>query len=169
MPAIWYPKSMQELLPPETAEGAGFDSPRVRQFTVFLENKVGRLHTLMRALEQGSGRLAALSIEESGDSALVRIICGHPEFGRELLQTGGFPFSETELLVVELPKRVKAPLMTLCAALLAAELNIHYAYPLLRRPHGNAAMAIHVDDLTVAADILIKKRFTLISEKDLGK
>jgi hypothetical protein len=65
---------MEEVLPPMTEHGAGFEPPRVRQFTIFLENKVGRLQMLMRSLEQGVGHIVALSIEESGDSALVRLI-----------------------------------------------------------------------------------------------
>src|SRR5438270_3822872 len=62
---------MEELLPPQTQHGAGFELTRVRQFTVFLENRVGRLQMLMRALEEGN-RVCAISIEESADAALVR-------------------------------------------------------------------------------------------------
>ena len=159
---------MEQTLDPETAVGGGFESPRVRQFTVFLENKVGRLQMLVRSLEQGVGRIVALSIEESGDSALIRLICAQPEFGRELLETAGFAFSESELLAVELPKRTRQPLLAVCSALLAAELNIHYAYPLLSRPHG-PTLALFVDDITLSAQILIAKGFTLVSQADLGK
>src|SRR3954447_9016439 len=156
---------MEEVLPPITMEGAGFESPRVRQFTIFLENKVGRLQMLMRSLEQGVGTVAALSIEESGDTALVRLICAQSDYGRELLQTAGFGFSESELLVVEVPKKSKMPMVAICSALLSAELNIHYAYPLIIRP----ALAMYVDDITLSAQILIKKGFTLLSETDLRK
>jgi len=159
---------MQDVLPPQTANAAGFEPPRVRQFTVFLENKVGRLQMLVRSLEQGVGRIVALSIEESGDSALVRLICAHPEFGRELLRTAGFGFSESEMLAVELPTRTRQPLLAVCSALLTAELNIHYAYPLLAPVRG-PALAIYTDDPTLAAQILIKKGFTLIGESDLKK
>ncbi|HLL89973.1 MAG TPA: hypothetical protein VK324_11790 [Tepidisphaeraceae bacterium] len=157
---------MEDVLPPETLDGAGFESTRVRQFTVFLENKVGRLQMLVRSLERGVGKIVALSIEESGDAALVRLICAEPEFGRELLRTAGFPFSETEVLAVELPKRNEQPILAVCSALLTAEINIHYAYPLLRRPTG-PSMALYVDDPTLAAQILIKKGFKLIGESDL--
>ena len=131
-----------------------------------MENKVGRLQQLVRSLEQGVGKIVALSIEESGDTALVRLICAEPDFGRELLQTAGFAFAESELLAVELPKRTKQPLLAVCSALLAAEINIHYAYPLLRRPSG-PSLALFVDDPTLAARLLIKKGFTLIGESDL--
>jgi hypothetical protein len=159
---------MEEVLPPQTQSGAGFELTRVRQFTVFLENRVGRLQGLMRAFEESAGRICALSIEESADSALVRIICSEPDHGREALRKAGFSFSESELLAVELPKRTRTPLVSVCTALLAAEINIHYAYPLLHRPSG-PAMALYVEDPTLAAQLLIRKGFTLISEGDLRK
>jgi hypothetical protein len=157
---------MEEVLPPQTETGAGFEPTRVRQFTVFLENRVGRLGTLVRALEESSGRVCALSIEESADSALVRLICADPDAGRESLQEAGFTFSESDVLAVELPRRTRQPLISICSALLAAEINIHYAYPLLVRPHG-PALALYVEDPTLAAQLLIRKGFTLIGESDL--
>jgi hypothetical protein len=159
---------MEEVLPPQTQSGAGFELTRIRQFTVFLENRVGRLQGLLRAFEESAGKICGLSIEESADSALVRIICSEPELGRQALQQANFSFSESELLVVDLPKRTKQPLMSICAALLAAEINIHYAYPLLQRPHG-PALALYVEDPTLAAQLLIRKGFTLIGESDLRK
>jgi hypothetical protein len=159
---------MEQILPPQTQNGAGFESPRVRQFTVFLENKVGRLQTLIRSLEQGVGRIVALSIEESGDAALIRLICAEPDFGRELLRTGSFSFCETELLAVELPKNTNQPLLAVCSALLTAEINIHYAYPLLARPHG-PTIALYVDDITLSADLLVRKGFNLVGQSDLRK
>ena len=58
----------------------------MRQFTIFLENRVGRLTTLLRALEEHLGRVVALSIEESADTALVRMVCADPEATREVLE-----------------------------------------------------------------------------------
>jgi len=159
---------MEEVLPPQTQHGAGFELTRVRQFTVFLENRVGRLQMLVRALEESAGRIVALSIEESADSALVRLICSHPGLGRDTLHKEGFSFSESEVLAVELPRGTRQPLIAICAALLAAEINIHYSYPLLVRPRG-PALALYVDDPTLAAQLLIRKGFTLIGESDLSR
>ena len=159
---------MEEILPPLTESGAGFEPTRIRQFTVFLENRVGRLGMLVRALEEGVSKIVAISIEESADSALVRLICSEPDRGRAVLQEAGFSFSESEVLAVELPRRNKQPLIAICSALLAAEINIHYAYPLLTRPRG-PALALYVEDPTLAAQLLIRKGFTLIGESDLGE
>jgi hypothetical protein len=159
---------MEEILPPQTESGAGFEPTRVRQFTVFLDNRVGRLGMLVRTLEEGHARICGLSIEESADSALVRLICSDPDLSRDLLQREGFAFGESELLAVELPKPSKQPVLSICSALLAAEINIHYAYPLLVRP-GGPALALYVEDPTLAAQLLIKKGFKLIGESDLKK
>lgn len=157
---------MEDLVGPLTEEGAGFEPTRIRQFTIFLDNRVGRLQSLVRALEEDAGKIVALSIEESADSALIRLICSDPDLGREVLQRHGFAFGESELLAVELPKNNKQPLIAICSALLAAEINIHYAYPLLSRPRG-PVLALYLDDPTLAAQLLIRKGFTLIGESDL--
>ena len=159
---------MEEILPPQTQSGAGFELTRVRQFTVFLENRVGRLQMLVRALEESSAGIAAMNIEESADAALVRIVCNEADQGRDALRAAGFAFSESELLAVELPKKSKHPLTAICSTLLAAEINIHYCYPLLTRPHGPAVL-LYIEDPTLAAQLLIKKDFTLIGESDLRR
>src|SRR3954452_11273450 len=74
-----YSHAMEEVLPPQTMDGSGYEPTRVRQYTVFLENKVGRLQSLVRALEQGSGKIVAMSMHESADSALIRLICSDPD------------------------------------------------------------------------------------------
>lgn len=157
---------MEEVLPPQTEEGSGFERTRVQQFTIFLENRVGKLSTLVRLLEEHVGVINGLAIEESADSALVRVICSNPDDGRTALKEAGFSFSETDVLAVELPRGSHKPLVAICTALLSAEINIHYAHPLLVRPRG-PAIALYVDDPTLAAQILIRKGFTLISENDL--
>jgi len=157
---------MEDVLPPQTERGSGFEPPRVRQFTVFLENRVGRLQGLLAALESAAHPIRALSIEESGDSALVRIICTDSDAARRLLRDAGFPFGELDLLAVQIPKRKSQPLISICSVLLSAEINIHYVYPFLLGPHG-PALALYVEDAVLSAELLIKKGFTLIGESDL--
>lgn len=159
---------MEEVLPPQTREGAGFEPTRVRQFTVFLENRVGRLQSLVRAIEESADRVIALAVEESADSSLVRVICSHPDAAREAMRGGGFSFAESDVLAVELPTKAGHPLITICAALLTAEINIHYAYPFMVRPRG-PALALYVDDPTLAAQLLLRKGFTLLGESDFRK
>ena len=157
---------MEEVVPPPTENGTGYERTRVLQFTIFLENRVGRLSSLVRTLEESVARINAMSIEESADAALVRVICAEPKEGRRALREGGYSFSETDVIAVELPVNRRHPMLTLCTALLSAEINIRYVYPLLIRPRG-PALAMYVDDPTLAAQIMIRKGFTIISENDL--
>jgi hypothetical protein len=157
---------MEGVLPPQTERGAGFEPPRVRQFTIFLENRVGRLQALLSALESGSHPIRALSIEESADSALVRLICADPDAARQTLTQAGFPFGEIGLLAVQIPRRSAHPLIAICSALLAAEINIHYVYPFLLGPRG-PALALYVDDPELSAQLLMRKGFDLIGQSDL--
>src|SRR4030095_13668385 len=106
---------MEEVLPPQTENGAGFEPTRVRQFTVFMENRVGRLQTLVRSYEEAGGRIIGLSLQNSADTALARIMCSDPDLAREVLQRDGFSFTEHDLLVVQMPKRAGHPLTAICA------------------------------------------------------
>ena len=157
---------MEELVnPPQTAGGAGFESTRLRQFIVFLENRVGRLQQLLSIFEAEKINIAGLAIQESADASLIRLICSDHAAGRELLTLNGFCYGESELLGIEIPGESTRTLVAVCAALLGAEINIHYAYPLLRKK--GAGLALYVDDPTLAAHILIRKQFQLIGESDL--
>ena len=126
------------------------------------------MQALLRALEEESQAIRALSIKESADAALVRVICSNSDVARESLRAASFAFSESDLIAIHLPKRKTPPLIAVCSALLAAEINVHYAYPFLTGP-GGPALAIYVDDMTLATQLLMKKGFTLIAESDLRK
>lgn len=150
--------------PFETAET--FRSPLVRQLSVFLEDRVGALMRLFRAFEGTDVRVAGMSVVHAIDCAIIRLICDPHDHAVDVLEKKGFPFSQTELLVVEVPHG--HGLMSICQALVTGEVNIDYAYPLLVRPTGRAALAIHSDSLDTAAALLRQRKFQVMSEDDLG-
>jgi hypothetical protein len=144
----------------------GRNYPSIRQFTVFLENRVGQLLEVIRRFEGSKVRIVALSINDSSECAFVRFLLSHPEQGREILERAGLALIESDLLGVELPEG-NQPLLQVCTALLQAEVNIVQAYPLLIRPHGRPAVALMVDNLDLAMDTLNDKGFSMITEGDL--
>ena len=146
----------------------GRDYPTIRQFTVFLENRVGALLEVVRRFEGSRVRIVALSISESTECAFVRFLLSHPEQGREVLERAGLALIETDLLGVELPDGPQ-PLLQVCTALLQAEVNIVQAYPLILRPHGRPVVAIMVDNLDIAMDTLNNRGFTMVTENDLSE
>ena len=124
----------------------GRDYPTIRQFTVFLETRVGQLLEVVRRFEGSRVRIVAVSIHDSFECACVRFLLSHPEQGREILERAGLALIETDLIGVELPAGPQ-PLLQVCTALLQAEINIVQAYPLLMRPHGSPVVALLVDNI----------------------
>lgn len=145
----------------------GRNYPAIRQFTVFLENRVGQLLEIVRKFEGSRVRIVALSIVDSAECAFVRFLLSHPEQGREILERAGLPLVETDLIGVELPDDPQ-PLLRVCTALLQAEVNIIQAYPLLFRPHGRPVVALQVDNIEAGLETLAAKGFVMITEGDLA-
>jgi hypothetical protein len=144
----------------------GRDYPSIRQFTVFLENRVGQLLEVVRRFEGSKVRIVAFSIVDSAECAFVRFLLSHPEQGREILERAGLAMIESDLIGVELPEGPHA-LIKVCMALLQAEVNIIQAYPLLLRPHGRPCVALMVDNIEMGLETLGAKGFTMITEADL--
>lgn len=153
-----------EFTEAETMQGRAW--PCLRQFCVFLENRVGRLNDLMRQLESLDTRVLAMSIVDSVDFAMVRLMFNDADRAREKLDLSGFLFSESDVVGVELPDGDK-PFHEVCTALVKAELNIHHAYPLLYRRRGRGAVAIFVDDVDGALSVLKAAGHRVITENDL--
>jgi hypothetical protein len=145
----------------------GRDWPSVRQFNVFLENRLGALLNVVRRFETTDVRIVSLTVVDSADCAIIRMVLSDPERALEIFHEAGFPITESDLLVVQLPDG-NQPLLQICKALLAAEISIHYAYPLLVGPQGSAALALKVEDIDSAAAFLQERGFVLFSEGDLN-
>ena len=150
--------------PFETAEGCTV--PTVRQQSVFVENRVGQLLTLTRLFDRANIRILAISVVYSVDCAICRMILDDPDRAYDSLAGAGFKVSEAELIVVSLPHGKRALLDT-WTALLAAEVNIHYTYPLLVRPRDCAAIAVVTDNIEQAVQTLRRKRFDVLSQDEL--
>ena len=143
----------------------GRDWPSVRQFNIFVENRVGGLLNVVRRFETTDIRIVSLTVVDSADCAIIRLVLSDPERAYEVIQQARLPFTESDLLVVGLPEGPQ-PLLQICKALLQAEVNIHYAYPLLVGPNGNPGLAIRVEDLETAIATLSRQGFTLYTEDD---
>jgi hypothetical protein len=158
--------SIGEGIGTDFATMRGRDYPTIRQFTVFLENRVGQLLEVVRRFEGSRVRIVALSINDATECAFVRFLLSHPEQGREILERAGLAMIESDLIGIELPEGSQ-PLLQVCTALLQAEINIVQAYPLIIRPHGRPAVALMVDNIELAMETLSNKGFTMVTEADL--
>jgi len=151
---------------PETTQKMG--GPLVRQFSVFLPNKVGAMLDVVKLLNAHNTHVVAVSVSESTDSAIARIIVSDPERVENLFKEHNIAFGVCEVVVVEL-REVATQLVKLLAALFMAEVNVHFTYPLLIQPRGQAALALHVDDTDCASSVLRGEGFQILSQRDISR
>lgn len=145
----------------------GRDYPTIRQFTVFMENRVGQLLSVVRRFEGSRVRIVALNINDATECCIVRFLLSDPEAGREILERAGLAMVESDLIGLELSSDPQ-PLLRICTALLQAEINLVQSYPLFSRPHGSSAVALMVDNIDLAQETLVKQGFRLLTEADLS-
>ncbi len=145
-----------------------FGDDKVPQFSVFLQNRVGALLEVVRLLSEHDIHVLALTVHDSADCAVARMIVSDPELVERIFRERDIAFAHTKLIVVELPESAEE-LGEVLAALLMAEVNVHASYPLLTRPRGKAALAMHVDDDDCACTVLGAGGFTLLGQSDISR
>ena len=142
--------------------------PGVRQYSVFLANRVGALMEVVKMLNEARVVVLGLSIQDSSETSIARIIVSDPDLLEELFERNDIAYGVCELAVAELEEG--APdLPRMLAALLEAEVNILFSYTLLVRPRGRPLIAIHTDDLECASAVLGGRGFRLLRQTDLSR
>jgi len=152
-------------VPSETMQG--YAAPSVRQFSIFLENRVGRLLDLLRHFDEASHvHVVGINVIDSSDHAVIRMIPDNSSAARELLTDLNINFTETDVIVAVIDE--SHSIADLCLYLLGAELNILFIYSLIQQSSiGDSTIAVAIDDLTLAGQLLLKKGFNLLGEADL--
>lgn len=139
----------------------------VKQFSVFAENHVGRLHALTALFKKHNVHIMAITVLDTTDSAIIRLIVDDPDLACELMINNDFPYTECNVLAVEIVD--ESSLVGVLAALLEAEINIHYVYSFLKRPESRSALAINVEDREVAIQALNQRGFKTLTQHDISR
>ncbi len=143
----------------------GHETPFVRQFSLFLPNRVGQLYEVLELLGRSQIDVAGISVIDSTDWAVVRMIFSDPDKGREILKRHGIAFTECGVLAIVL--ETAGTFHEVCKVLVGAELSVAFAYSLLIQRNGRPVVAVHVDDEVFATQALVKHGFTLLDHEDL--
>jgi hypothetical protein len=139
----------------------------VKQFSVFAENRLGRLYDLTSLLKDNNVHVIAITVLDTTDSAIVRFIVDDPEKARELLINNDYAFVECDVLAVEIAD--ESQLKGVLAALFEAEINVHYVYSFIKRPEGRSALAMNVEDADVAVQSLAHRGFRVLTQRDIAR
>ena len=139
----------------------------VVQFSVFTPNRLGRLNDLVKIMGTHEVHVLALTVLDTTDSSIIRMVLDDTERARDLLHQEGFAFNESPLVVVEVgsPDEVNR----LIAALLEAELNINYLYSFIPHPNGKSIVGLSMEDNEVAEQVLRRHQFPVLKQADISR
>ncbi len=136
----------------------------VVQFSVFTPNRLGHLHRLVGLLHKQEVQVLGLTVVDSTDTSIVRLVVDDPDRARALLTHENVPFSENTLVVVEANASDVGRLMSV---LHEAELDINYLYPFIPHPHGKTMIGLSSGDNEIAEQALGKSSFRTLRQVDI--
>lgn len=139
----------------------------VKQISVFIENKTGKLAEVTKYIAENNINMKALSIADTHDFGILRIICDNHENAVVVLKDGGYIVTETEVLAVEMPDK-PGSLAKILEVLADANVFVEYTYAFLSvKNEGHAYMIFRVDDNTAASAVLVAEGFTVAQQTSL--
>ncbi len=125
----------------------------MKQISVFLENKKGRLATLTKVLGDHDIDISALSIADTANFGILRIIANKPDEAVKVIREAGFTVNTAEVMAVKVPDR-PGGLARVLAILEKGDISIEYLYSFVRRPDESALILFRVEDLNKAMNVL---------------
>jgi hypothetical protein len=138
----------------------------VKQISVFIENKKGRLFKLTQALGKENIDLIALSIADTTNFGILRCIVNDPDKAIKVLKDAGFTANTTEVLAVEVPD-IPGGLAGVLEKLTQEDISVEYLYSFVRTKNDSALILFRVEEIQKAIDILNKNNINILSEKDV--
>lgn len=143
-------------------------SPRIQQLSFFLENRLGALRDICRRLENESIEIRALSIHESADHAVIRIVVDKPSAAQLSLEREGHPVFANELLGVALPNDAASSMQQVLQRLLMGEVDIKYVYSLIGPVDDRPVMLLKVENADWASHVLVEDGFVLVNQDEIA-
>ena len=138
----------------------------VKQISIFLENKKGRLAEVTRTLSHEKINIRALSLADTADFGVLRIIVDNPERSVTVLKSHGFVAQVTEVVAVEVEDR-PGGLSRILEVLDQDNVNVEYMYAYVEKSRENAIVICRIDDRERALQILEKNGITTVSAEAL--
>ncbi len=139
---------------------------KVEQISVFLENKPGTLQQATRVLKDANINIRTLSVAETADFGILRLIVNDVEKANKVLKESGFQVSKTPVVAVEVPDR-PGGLHSVMEAVSKEGINVEYLYAFVEKSGENAVIIFRFDNPEKAIDILTKNNFTVVPGKKL--
>ena len=139
----------------------------IHQISVFLENRAGQLAEITRLLAEAHVDIRAISIAETADYGLARMIVDDSYKASAILLQHGDILSMTPVWAVEVPDR-PAGLSELLTVLAEAHVDVEYMYSLFTHREGNAYMVLRISDEPKVLSTLGERKIKIMTKEELG-
>ncbi|MGI6161688.1 MAG: ACT domain-containing protein [Christensenellales bacterium] len=138
----------------------------VKQVSVFIENKKGRLAALTKLLSDNNIDLIALSIADTTNFGILRCIVNDTAAALDALRAAGFTASTTDVLAVEVPDK-PGGLAEVLSIIDKADISVEYLYSFVRTQNDNALIIFRMEDTRGALEVLKKSGVTMLSQEQV--
>lgn len=138
-----------------------------KQLSVFIENRKGRLGEVLDVLKKNDVNIVSLSLADTTEYGLLRVIVNKPEIAKEILAKDGFSTMLTDVLIIKIPHKAGS-LQVLLGALADADVAIEYMYG-LSIAGDSASVVVKASDINAAIDVLKSQGVSTLSAEEIAK
>ncbi len=135
----------------------------IKQISIFIENKKGRLAEVTKILEENNINIRALSLADTSDFGILRIIVNEPEKCKNILYDKGFIVKESNVLAVEIEDK-PGGLARVLGILSENDINIEYMYAFVEKKENNAIVIFKVDNNEKTVSILSSNNINTVPD-----
>ncbi|MBE7084636.1 MAG: amino acid-binding protein [Clostridiales bacterium] len=136
-----------------------------KQISVFIENRKGRLGAVLDVLKDNEVNILSLSLADTTEYGLLRVISDNAETGKKALSNAGFSSMLTEVFIIQLPHTPGA-LQTILRVISDEEINVEYMYG-LSIAGEEASIVVKTSDTKRVEEIFARRGIVTLSEKEL--
>ena len=138
----------------------------VKQLSVFIENRQGRLGEVLKVLKDNDVNILSISLADTTEYGLLRLIVNNPEHGRDVLLSAGFSSMLTDVLIIKVP-HVAGSLQSILTLIAEENISIEYMYGLSVETN-DASIVVKTNELDRACAILKGGHIDTMSEEEIA-
>jgi hypothetical protein len=139
---------------------------KVKQISVFIENRSGRLREVADILGKNKINIRALSLADTSDYGILRLIVDNPDKTRDVLKKENFTMSETFVIAVEV-KDKPGGLAEVLDVLGNANINVEYMYAFVEKSSSNAVVIFRIENIDEAINVLQKNNISILNNNKI--
>lgn len=141
---------------------------KVKQISIFIENRSGRLREVATILGKNSINIRALSLADTSDYGILRLIVDDPDKARQVLKSENFTLSETDVIAVEISDK-PGGLAHVLNILDDSGINVEYMYAFVEKSSKNAVVIFRIEDIDNSINVLKEHGVNILTNEEISK